>query len=217
MSEEPESNISVETETSIEKPPRSRRPLWIAGLGVLVVILIGAAFLAGRLLNGQKGPAGNLGLIGNPAGGVNGAVQAVQIEMGEPPEELPRTAPDVTGMFVKRSDNVLTVGTIPEGAGGSTIVETSEDGKITINNGAKGPEVEVVVTKETKVYRDTTFDDLKGGMPDSGQKIQQKVAEASLDEIGSSSFVTAWGRKSGDRIIADVLFFTSPMVFTKSQ
>jgi hypothetical protein len=217
MSEETESNIVVETETSIEPPPHSRRPLWIAGLGVLLVVLIGAAFLAGRLLNGQSGPGTGFNLIGNPAGGMNGAVQSVQIEMGDPPEELPRTAPDATGLFVKRTDNVLTVGTIPEGAGGAVTVETSSDGNMVINNGAKGPEVEVVVTKETKVYRDTTFDDLKGGLPESGQKIQQKVAEASLDEIGNSSFVTAWGRKSGDRIIADVLFFTSPMVFQKVE
>jgi hypothetical protein len=184
---------------------------------VLVVVLIGAAFLAGRLLNGQKGLGTGPNLIGNPAGGMSGAVQAVQIEMGEPPEELPRTAPDTTGLFVKRADNVLTVGTIPEGSGGSVSITTSSEGNTVIDTGPKGPEVEVVVTKETKVYRDATFDDLKGGMPDPNQKIQQKVAEATLDEIGESSFVTAWGRKSGDRIIADVLFFTSPMVFKKAQ
>ena len=71
----------------------------------------------------------------------------------------------------------------------------------------KGPKVEVVVTNETMVYRETT-------QPPSGQNetIQQTVAEGTLDDLNSDSMIRVWGRKSGDRIIADVLFYSSPFV-----
>jgi len=31
--------------------------------------------------------------------------------------------------------------------------------------------------------------------------------------LTSQSFVTVWGRKSGDRIIAEVIFISNPVVF----
>jgi hypothetical protein len=79
-----------------------------------------------------------------------------------------------------------------------------------------GPKVEVVVTNETTVYRETT--DL-GGPPDlkSGETetIQQTVEESTLDELNSQSMVSVWGRKSGDRIIADVVFYSNPVMFKR--
>jgi hypothetical protein len=53
------------------------------------------------------------------------------------------------------------------------------------------------------------------GPPPEGQKIQQVVEPGSLDDIGESSLITVWGKKTGDRIIADVLVYTSPDFTTK--
>jgi hypothetical protein len=211
-----DSSEAAELEMAPEKPARRSRIFWIVGLGVLVLALVGAAFWAGRLLNPQTGPVASFGPLGAPGGGM--AVQSVQIDMGEPPAELPLSAPDVAGSFVKRSDNILTVGTFTgQGSEGVVVVEGASGGAQLQTQGNNGPQQEVVVTQSTKIYRDATFDDLKGGMPDTSQKIQQKVAEASLDEIGTMSMIRAWGRKSGDRIIADVLFFSSPIIFQKGD
>ncbi len=80
--------------------------------------------------------------------------------------------------------------------------------------GNDGPKVEVVVTNETVIYRDTT----QPGEPPSTAKeqtIQQTVEESTLDDLSSQSMVTVWGRKSGDRIIAEVLFYSNPIMFKR--
>jgi hypothetical protein len=48
------------------------------------------------------------------------------------------------------------------------------------------------------------------GPAPQGQKIQQVVEEGTLDEIGENSTITVWGRKTGERLIADVLLYTPP-------
>ncbi len=76
-----------------------------------------------------------------------------------------------------------------------------------------GPVVEVVVTNQTAVYKDTT--DMNLGLTSGEEQIQQTVAPGSLDEIGQDSMVSVWGRKSGDRLIAEVLVYSSPFVMAK--
>jgi hypothetical protein len=101
------------------------------------------------------------------------------------------------------------------GGGGGVVVERSEGGAVAgspLDN--SGPKVEVVTTGETIIYTETTE---FGGPPASGetQVIQQTVGEGSLDDLTSQSFVTVWGRKSGDRIIAEVLFISNPVMFKR--
>jgi hypothetical protein len=60
-----------------------------------------------------------------------------------------------------------------------------------------GPEVEVIITGETTIYR-TNYEV-------SQSSIQQVVREATVDELNSQMMITVWGRKEGDRIIADLL------------
>ena len=66
------------------------------------------------------------------------------------------------------------------------------------------------MTANTKIYRDDTFVNLKD-LP-SGSKIQQKVVPGSLDEIGQNSTINAWGKKTGNRLIADVLLYNNPIL-----
>jgi hypothetical protein len=40
--------------------------------------------------------------------------------------------------------------------------------------------------------------------------------EGTLDDLNTQSFITVWGRRSGDRIIADILFYTNPESIKKS-
>ena len=79
-----------------------------------------------------------------------------------------------------------------------------------------GPTVEVVVTTKTVVYRDTTMDQFNGkDLPNGNVTLQQVVEPGTLDELGQGSMITVWGKKTGDRLIADVLVYTLPDFSTK--
>ena len=53
------------------------------------------------------------------------------------------------------------------------------------------------------------------GPPPEGQKIQQALEEGSLDDVGQSSMLTVWGKKTGDRFIAEVLVYSPPAFIKK--
>ena len=78
------------------------------------------------------------------------------------------------------------------------------------NNGIK---VEIVVTGETKIYKDVT----EFPAPVNGEvhNVQQAAEEGTLDELNTQCFLSVWGRRSGDRIIADVLFYMDPQSIKK--
>jgi hypothetical protein len=174
-------------------------------MGVIVLVVGAAAFIGGRMLNGNVSPLGMFGL-GGKGDIVSFAINVI------PAEELPKTQPEVTGMFVERKDNTVVVASVSleSGKGG---VAVGAGSPVDLES---GPKVEVVVTNETTVYRETTN---LGGPPDlkSGETetIQQTVEESTLDELNSQSMVTVWGRKSGDRIIAEVLFYSNPVMFKR--
>ena len=183
-----------------EAPGKSRKGLLLTGIALLV-LLAAAAFLAGRLINSRS--AGGLFEGGAVAMG-DGAV-AIELKMNGA-KELPQTPPEVTGVFDHREDNSIFVGTGNMGI----VVDGKEGGKPAASY--DGPVVEVVVTGETEVFQDVTF---TGELPEPGQEIQQKVAPGSIEDIGESSMVMVWGRKSGDRVIAEVLMFSAPMVMAR--
>jgi hypothetical protein len=177
---------------------------------VIIVVLVGAAaFLGGRMLNGRVGPLG----LGMPLG--KGDMMAVSVQV-TPAPELPTTKADVTGLFVERKDNSVFVSAISMDAGGKGFVLQTGggDGEPSVSGPkADGPKKEVVLTGETTIYLENTkFPEPK---PNENQVIQQTVTEGSLDDLTSQSFVTVWGRKSGDRIIAEVLFISNPVMFKR--
>ncbi len=184
-----------------------KRILITVSIIALVVILAGAAFIGGRLLNGQGLP-----LI---SGGGNGPVlslsgpggnQSFKLDI-QPAKELPTTPADVRGLFDHRKDNSLFIGT-----GRVTMtVQKDQTGQMKTSSSHDGPTVEVVVTTQTIIYVDVTMKQFNGPPP-AGQKIQQVLESGSLNDIGENSTLTVWGRKSGDRIIADVLVY-SPAAF----
>lgn len=183
-----------------------RRILMIGGFVAAILLLGGAAFVGGRLLNGQPLPWGGPNLfLGNSPREVRINVDDIQ-----PAKELPQTRPDVRGVFTERQNNSFFVGTgqieVSIRSDRSRKVETSSD--------YDGPVVEVVVTPQTTIYEDLTMRQYTG-QPPEGQAIQQVVEPGSLDDIGPSSTMEVWGKKTGDRVIADVLVYENPVMFEK--
>lgn len=196
-------NPAQETPT----PKKSNLPYFIA-LG-LIVLLAAAAFVAVRYFNGQKkmatSPFGSGQMLSLT--GPDGAQKSFQLNV-KPAEELPKTQPESMGMYVERKDNSIFIGT------GEIMVAVKArggaDSEPQIDTSYSGDKVEVVVSKDTVVYRETTQLDPEN--PE--EEVQQTVEVSTIDDITPQSSITVWGRKAGDRIIADVLLFHSPFAFS---
>jgi hypothetical protein len=169
----------------------------ILGFGIVVVGV--AAFVAGRMLNGN---------IGNVAlGGPNGGRASISINDVTPAPELPGTKPDITGIFLERKDNTVVVQAVSFGPG---VGGVSGEAPMDENSGIR---VEIVVTSQTKIYKDVT----QIPAPVNGEihNMQQAAEEGTLGDLNPQSFLSIWGRRSGDRIVADTLFYSNPQSIKK--
>jgi hypothetical protein len=201
MDDNPETQL-----TDLEETPtptkKSYRWLWLI-LGIALVLVLGtASYVGGRLLTGG-------GIPGLSAGGLHSSDHNFQ-----PSEELPQTPPDVgKGIFDHRQGNSIFVGT---GQVQMSMKQDSQSGQVQTSTSHNGPVVEVVVTTQTKIYKDTTMQKYNG-QPPRGQTIQQVIKPGSLDEIGQYSIITVWGKKTGVRYIADILVFSTPTFIPKPK
>jgi hypothetical protein len=185
-------------------------------LGVLVVVLVAtAAFVGGRFLNQQGANP-----IGNAIQSIGGRSGSSEISSGLldfiPAPEMPTTEPVVTGSFAERKDNTIFVYQISMemASGGSSVsVSVSADTGPASSNDNQGPKVEVVINNKTKIYKDVTQMDFKPG--DGTKKIQQVLEPGSLDDLTTNVMITIWGRKVGDRVIADVIVYSEPFSVVK--
>ncbi len=198
-----------ETPTPTPVTRKSRLPYIFGGL-VLVLLLAGAAFVGARLMNGQGLPFVSAGGGSGPSlslGGPGGKMVKLDIE---PSKELPQTPADVNGLFDHRDDNSIFVGT------GKLTMAFKKDpsGNVETSSNHDGPTVEIVVTSQTKIYKDVTMKQFDGPPPE-GQKIQQVLESGSLDDVGQSSMITVWGKKTGDRFIAEILVYSPPAFIKK--
>jgi len=168
------------------------------GLGIAILLVGVAAFVGARMLNGRVGTVG----LGGPNEGLS-----ISLDDILPAPELPITQPEITGVFVERKDNTIIVSVVSfdigiGGSSGDTPLDTTS-----------GPKVEIIVTNETTIYRETTdFSRLVAGEDFS---IQQTVEESTLDHLNSQTMITVWGRRSGDRVIAVILFYSNPLMLNK--
>jgi hypothetical protein len=184
--------------------------IWlIIGGIVLVALLATAAFVGGRLMNiqAQQPAGGGPVMITSKDGG--GAQTTVKLDI-EPAKELPATPSDVRGIFQRRADSSIFLGT----GRVSVMAQKSQGGTISMTSSYDGPMVEVVTTHDTTIYRDVTMKQFNGPPP-AGQKMQQVLEPGSLEEIGENSMVQVWGDKRGDRIMAQVLVYSLPAFMTK--
>ncbi len=195
---EPESVSLEEVPTPVKK---SHRLLWvILGVGLVLVLAL-AAFLGGRYL--QNGPGVIGGGMFTSSSGPGGHVEQIFSKNDIIPAlELPKAAADVTGVFLRRQNNSFFIGT---GNVTLQIKGNGPNGKSQVGSSYDGPAVEVVTTPNTKIYKDVTdLNNLR-----SNTKVQQKVILGSLDEIGQTSMINAWGKKTGDRLVANVLLYNN--------
>lgn len=177
-------------------------------LSIAVLLVSAATFIAVRYFvlprNAEGSPGGNVISLRGP----DGQTKTYNLNI-KPAAELPATNPTVNGIFVDRKDNSLFVGT----GDINVIVEAAPGEEPQTDTNFSGPQVEVVVSAETVVYKDTT----ELNADDPGAEVQQTVEESTLDEIGKQSSITVWGRKSGDRIIAEVLLYSNPVMIRPPQ
>ena len=166
----------------------------------LVILLIGiAAFVGGRMVNGK------IGFVA--LGGPNEGRVSISINDITPAPELPIMDPDIRGVFVEMKDNMIVVQAYSFEAG---VAGLSGDTPIGEESGIK---VEVVVTSATMIYKDVT----QIPPPVNGEihNLQQAADIGTLDDLDSQTFISVWGRRSGDRIVADVLFYSNPQLIKK--
>ncbi len=211
-----ENSPTIESQPVEKKPPRKTALFVAAGLA-LVLLMGGAAYTAGRLLNHHAAGSGKPMAIGGPGSGAMlsgagpGGKTTYKLDF-EPAEELPKTEADARGIFTKKEDNSIFIGTgkvsimAAVGKGGGS---GGDDAHIDTNY--DGPVVEIVVTGDTTLYKDVT--EMSPGKVESGAPIRQKVAPGSVEEIDQNSMISVWGKKVGDRIIADVLLYSLPQIF----
>jgi hypothetical protein len=178
---------------------------YVTGAGV-VILLAAAAFMAVRYFAQPvaKGTGGGPGGRNQVAiKGAGGETKRFELNV-KPAEELPVTKPTEAGMFVERKDNSIFIGT-----GQVNVMVKAEPGEDPeVDSSFSGPKVEVVVSAKTVIYKDITQLDPE----DPGAEVQQTVELSTIDEITEQSQITVWGRKAGDRIIADVILFSSPFM-----
>jgi hypothetical protein len=171
-----------------------RKGWMIAAVVGLVVLLAGAAYVGGRLL-GSPSPVDDSPpvVLSDSGGGVS--TQGSMVET-EPAAEMPETAPDVAGLYVRREDNRLFLGT-------GSLSAVKVEGVWEYHH--DGPVVEIVTTHDTRVYRDDTLQQVGEELP-SGP-LQQVLTPTIVDEIDGRCAVSAWGERRGDRLVAEVVVF----------
>jgi hypothetical protein len=182
-----------------------RSVLIVGGVVVLVLLLAGAAFLAGRLV--REGSLGEKAASGPRVSFSDGGGTSVEAQF-ERAKELPDETADVMGFFARREDNSVFVN---QATGEGFMISIDEDGSISTNAGDE--ETEIVVTNETRVYVDVTAESFDESF--EGDTVQQKLKPGTVEEIDEYSIVTVWGEKRGDRVIARLLLYTAPPVIRR--
>lgn len=189
----------------LQETPTPRKSIVPFVIGIVLIVALGAAtFIGVRYFNQPKetrmgGPGGNVISLSGP----DGQAQTFALDI-EPAKELPATPPETIGMFVERKDNSIFIGTGEI----NVIVEAKPGEEPQMDSSFSGPKVEVVISADTVIYRETTELDPEN----PAAKVQQTVELSTIDEITEQSSITVWGRKAGDRIIADVVLFSTPFM-----
>jgi hypothetical protein len=172
------------------------------------IFLASGAFLAGRLFNLE----GNLfsGSIFS-ADGINEMMSA-EIEM-TPAAEVPGLPQIANGIFLSRTDNSIAIlEFVGNTFGGNSqeVVSVPLDDGTTITGAGNGTKnTDILITSQTKIYKDLT--DYQEAIDKGLKSLQQVMTEGNIDELNRLSHLRVWGRKNGERVIADTIIYSNPM------
>ena len=173
------------------------------GIVVLVLLLAGGAFTAVQLLTAQE-PSGGGGQMIFEDVIDDGSGNPVTITtIVDPSPDLPQEQPVASGIFLREEDSSYFLGT-----GDISIAAQTVNGETSISTDHSGPEVEVVVGRDTVFYKDVT--EIDWNATESGerhlvQEVQQVDRPAEMVDVAD---ITVWGEKNGDRVIASVIVFS---------
>ncbi|GJM42754.1 MAG: hypothetical protein DHS20C20_30360 [Ardenticatenaceae bacterium] len=193
----------------------------IGGLALVVLgVLGGGAYTAVQRLtpqvvsNGEEAvaaaeaPSGGgrvMQSVMSQDGGPSVAVQTTIL----PAPELPDEPSAAFGILASREDNTLLVGT------GNIDLEVDievnpETGQETTNlvPSTDGPQLEVVITPDTRIYRDVTDLTMPPDQESGEREIVQQVRQVdSSDDVTGNVELEVWGERRGDRIVATVIVY----------
>jgi len=177
-------------ETQKQETPAPRKPVspYLIGMGLIVLLAL-VTFVAARYMNAGTG---------NFTGGEEHGGNLIQSE------ELPEMEPQTMGVFAERKDNIIIVS--PADSIRIMAPGPNQEGEPKMEADYVGDKVEVVISNDTTIYRDVT----PMGLENATGDIQQVLELSTIEAISPQSVITVWGRKAGDRILADVILFLSP-------
>ena len=162
----------------------------LTAVGLLAVALLAAAAYVGVRLAQSGGPEG-----GSPF------QRSVRMVVSD---QLPGPDPDISGLFIRREGNRISIGT------GNIKFQTSRQNneEPVFEKSYDGPEVELVINHQTEIWCDVPPS--PGELPASGE-FQQRIEPVSEDAIGGDQLLWGWGEREGDRFLAHtVLIFNRP-------
>jgi hypothetical protein len=177
-------------ETQKWEEPAPRKPLspYFIASGLIILLAL-VTFVAVKYMNGAAG---------NSTGDMERGGNLIQSE------ELPETEPQTMGVLAERKDNIIIVA--PADSIRIMAPGPNQEGEPKMEADYVGDKVEVVISSDTTIYRDVT----PMGPENAEKDIQQVLELSTIDAISPQSIITVWGRKAGDRILADVILFFSP-------
>jgi hypothetical protein len=186
--------------------------VWIGVIVVVLIVLAGGAYTAVQLLAEPEAetavPGGGARVMQSVQVGNDGVPVSVQTTI-LPAPELPDEEAATFGIVQSRQDDVLTVGTGNIEVSVEVDVDPSTGQEQTsVVPSTNGPELEVVLTRDTQLYRDVT--DIAGQMPDESGEVtivQELQPVTDAGQIEPQMEVQVWGERRGDRVVAEVLVF----------
>lgn len=188
-----------------------RSILWMGLVVIVLLILAGGAYTAVQLL-ARPQPAsavsGRGRVIQSVQRGSDGAVVSVQTTI-LPAPELPAEQAAASGIVLGREDDTLTVGTgdVELAIEVQVDASTGQESQSVVPS-TNGPELEVLLTRDTQFYRDVT--DIAAQQPDDSGEVtivQDVRPVADSGQIKPQMELQVWGERRGERIVADVVVF----------
>ncbi len=207
---------------------KSKIVITISGI-LLVALLAGGAYVGMRLINAGAQGGSHGGLIGQAlslitgSGGKGGSIRVSVILTPAP--ELPQRRPDFVGQVTGINNNSIVAvqesrGVVVQSgakAGSDSGTGTGSETDQTPNPSSSGITMEIVVAKETVIWRDTTSETNPGPSTSGDYGINQTVEAADLSQIQNGYLVQVWGQKRGDRLIADVIVVEGNAVMIQNK